>query len=863
MRILMAVVLVGATLLAGCGKEQVAVKLTVTVQGSDGKPVPGADVSVAGRPVGATDGQGRLAVEERRQPGEEVAVAVKAPAPASSAWNGSFVVRRRDGGQPDVVDLEARLDVARGKQRAVAKAAPAPSHEPQEAPEAEPGTASAPATAKASPATPPEDEARPAPNAAAKPVPDAQAKRAPKGAPVVEAEAPAGGKGRAGSRTIVVRALTDAYGTGNGVPGIQVYVADRLAGTTGRDGTVRVAVPAGRPVRVTLASNEHLPSRWSTEVGQGGRYPKELRRFVYPVTPPPIRVGLAGYTASTGAEPGVAEGIAQLDESLADHLFDRKAFVQVPKLKQKLDFVKLGLDDLTQRGWETTPLRSQLDLLVVGSVAGTATGPFTIETRVYTANGRLLLAHVKDVKDLKRPRDLTRELADEIVARFPFEGTVLEALDGGRLRINLGSSGGREIDPGTRFHLFAAEADGEGRMTGRREVGVGTVTRVESLAAELKPESGQPALAQGDRVVRALLDDPNVGATGVVALLVRAEGDNEPVAAANVYLDGAWVGATGHDGRVELPIRPRRRYELLVFKHGFQQSRESVSFPQAQGERAVALVPAAARFTVESAPSEAAVAVDGKEVGRTPITKPVEVRLGFRRVRVDAGGELRAFEKIIEFARSELALTGPDRVVLEKDWLRIGERLLAEGRAAEAMEALAQAGPKHPDYSAARHRLGQLYLDEKKDPEGAIREFERVLALPENRELIYKRFAVVYTNLGHAYYAQGTAVQRKDPEGAARAYAKALEFLSTARQNSRFFPAAAYDEALHDTYYYTALAQHRLADLNRSPQGFRRAELAWRDYLDFFPRRLEGNPAFEKAREGAEQFITEARRKAS
>lgn len=863
MRILIAAVLAGATLLAGCSKEQVSVKLTVTVQGTDGKPVPGADVSVGSRPVGATDGQGRLAVEERRQPGEEVAVAVKAPAPASSTWNGSFVVRRREGGQPDVVDLEARLDVTRGKLRAVAKAAPAPRPEPREDLETEPGTEPEPATAKASPAMPPEDEARPAPKAAARPMPDAQAKWSPKGAPAAEVEAPAGGKGRAGSRTIVVRALTDAYGTENGVAGVQVYVADRLAGTTGRDGAARVAVPAGRPVRVTLASDEYLPSRWSAEVGRGGRYPKALRRFVYPVTPPPIRVGMAGYSTSTGAEPGVAEGIARLEESLTDHLFDRKAFVQVPNLKQKLDFVKLELDELTQRGWETTPLRSQLDLLVAGSVAGGAAGPFTIETRVYTANGRLLLAHVKDVKDLKQPRALTRELAEEIVARFPFEGTVLEALDGGRLRINLGSSGGREIESGTRFHLFAAEADGEGRMTGRREVGVGEVTRVEPLAAELEPESGQPALAQGDRVVRALLDDPNVGATGAVALVVKAEGDNEPVGAANVYLDGAWVGATGHDGRLTVPIRPRRRYELLVFKHGFQQSRESVSFPQAQGERTVALVPAAARFTVESAPSGAAVSVDGKEVGRTPITSPVQVRLGFRRVRVDAGGELRAFEKIIEFARPELALAGPDRVVLEKDWLRIGERLLAEGRPTDAMEALAQAGPKHPDYSAARHRLGQLYLDEKKDPEGAIREFERVLALPENRELVFKRFAVVYTNLGHAYYAQGMVIQRKDSEEAARAYAKALEALSIARQNSRFFPTAAYDEALHDTYYYIALAQHRLADLNRLPQAFRRAEVAWRDYLDFFPKRLEGSPTFEKAREGAEQFIAEARRKAS
>jgi hypothetical protein len=348
-----------------------------------------------------------------------------------------------------------------------------------------------------------------------------------------------------------------------------------------------------------------------------------------------------------------------------------------------------------------------------------------------------------------------------------------------------------------------------------------------------------------------------------VRLKVRAAGEDEAVAAANVYLDGAWVGATDRDGELELPIKPRRKYALLVFKHGFEQARESVSFPQAGGERVVSITPAAARFTVESAPSDAAVAVDGKEVGRTPIAEAVPVRLGFRRVKVDAGGDYRPLDRVVEFNRSEVALTGPDRVVLEKDWLGIGERLIAEGKLDEAMEALSQAGPSHPDFSAARHRLGQLYLDERKDPDAAIREFERVLSLPANRELVHKRFAVVYTNLGHAYYAHGQALQRRDPEAAARAYRKALEALGVARQNSRFFPTSAYDEAVHDTYYYAALASHRLADLTRSPDAFRRAERAWQDYMDFFPKRLEGEPSYEKAREGAEQFHAEARRKAS
>ncbi len=875
MRILIiAAITAGLALLAGCGQQPVRVQLEVVAQGAGGGPVPGAEVVVGGRPVGATDGEGRLVLEERRLPGEEVAVVVRAPRPSSSTWEGRFVVRRTQGGAPDVVALVARLEAPSAGTRVAAKAKREPQREPGvdaagPAPQAKPGGAAEAAGPTAAAGTKAETDAKG--RSAAEPAATGRPARRPAAA----ARADAGAGDGAGPNTkpaagggFTVRALTEEYGTRRGVAGIQVYVDGQRVATTDREGIARIALPAGgRPVRLTLASDDYLPTRWSTDVGPGARRRGELRRFFYPVTPPQIRVGLVGYRASVGVGPDLADAIDRLDESLADHLFDRPAFVPVADLGRKLDFLKLTVDALTQRGWEQTPLRSQLDLLVVGSVAGETTpdAPLTIETRVYTASGRLLLAHVKAAKDLKRPRDLTRELADEIVARFPFEGTVLEALPDGRLRINLGSGGGRGIEAGTPFHLFIAEADAEGRVTGRREVGVGTVTRVEPLVAEIKPESLAPGvvLGVGDRVVRALVDDPTVGATGAVALRVRSEGRGEPVAAANVYLDGAWVGTTDRDGRLEVPVRPRRRYDLLVFKHGFQQARETVSFPQAAGERIVTLVPAEARFTVESVPSGALVTVDGEEVGRTPIAEPVAVRLGFRRVRIDAGGDWRAYERVVEFAGPELALTGPNRIVLEKDWLAIGERLLAEGRPTEAMEALAKAGPGHPDYSAARHRLGQLYLDEKKDPEAAIREFERVLAVPENREVVRKRFAVVYTNLGHAYYALGVAIQRKDPEGAARAYRKALEALGIARQNSRFFPGSSYDEALHDTYYYTALAQHRLADLSRSPEAFRRADLAWRDYFDFFPKRLEGNPAFERTRQGAEQFWAEARRKAS
>jgi len=125
-----------------------------------------------------------------------------------------------------------------------------------------------------------------------------------------------------------------------------------------------------------------------------------------------------------------------------------------------------------------------------------------------------------------------------------------------------------------------------------------------------------------------------------------------------------------------------------------------------------------------------------------------------------------------------------------------------------------------------------------------------VLALPENQQLIYKQFAVTFTNLGHAYCEKGNRLVDSDRATAPTYFAKAIKVLQTAKQNTRFFPSAEYDEAVHDTYYYTALSYHKLYLITKQPAVMNSASLAWREYFDFFPKKLEGNPAFVQAREG-------------
>ena len=129
-----------------------------------------------------------------------------------------------------------------------------------------------------------------------------------------------------------------------------------------------------------------------------------------------------------------------------------------------------------------------------------------------------------------------------------------------------------------------------------------------------------------------------------------------------------------------------------------------------------------------------------------------------------------------------------------------------------------------------------------------------MLSLPENRQIIYKQFAVTYTNLGHAYYEKANQLIHTDKQAAAANYAKAIEKLKIAKQNTRFFPNKYYQEAVHDTYYYQAISYHKLFLVTKKRAILDRADLAWKEYFDFFPKELEGKSEFTKIRQSSRKY---------
>jgi len=655
---------------------------------------------------------------------------------------------------------------------------------------------------------------------------------------------------------VAIKALTDEYGRTSGVPGLSVSIDGRTVGKTDAQGsyTYDYRGEPGKKAVIVLAAPGYVPGAWKTTVQLEGQV--NLQRYFYPTTPKPIRIGIYRVVGNT---PGVdlKEVAAQTEQALATQLFKFPAFREVPaeRLQAEVNQRKLSIDRITAKGWQDTPLRATVDMILLGSVAKDD-GGYLVEVKFHTVNGKIIFSEIARARSAGGINGAVRDIANHVIERFPIEGTVVGE-ENDRYRINIGKNW--RVGRGTEFTLTTPTFGEGGKVAGYRETGRIEVKRGEdaSSLAEVATLKQGEKVQIGDRVVRRIAREGEEGDQRTYFLLSAKGGvgtDVNALSGTSVYLNGEWAGATGANGQAEIPLRLGRNYALTLYRHGYQQLTDKIRVGKSGEAREFVLAANNVLFKVDSEPSQATVYIDDEQVGKTPIAGGKLITLGFHSVRLTYGEDYRDFFEVMEFTKKEEDRTGERRIVLQKDFLKIGERARQKGDVESAIKAYASTGRDHPDYAEAHRRLGDIYLDDKEDYDRAIAEFETVLSLPENEQLIYKQFAVTFTNLGHAYSEKGSRLVNSDRDAASKHFAKAIKALQTAKQNTRFFPKAEYDEAVHDTYYYTALSYHKLYLITKQPGVMNSASLAWREYFDFFPKKLESNPTFVQAREAARRY---------
>ncbi len=836
-------ILSAAFLFLGCG-EKLELKVSATMEG---KPANGAKVSVDGKEEGSTDADGKFSKVIRKKPGAEVLVAVSSEIPGYriTPWNGTFLMKLPKADKMDTYAFDAQLNASRY------------------------------VTIFAT------DQGAPVPDAVVKAGRKEIGKTNEKGEFVYEyKELPKRGVDLTVSKSgfgdwrktgavepgerieaallkrvlLTVTALKEEYGQANGIQGVAVYLNNkRVAGTNSRGvATYRYDGTPGKKATIVLKAPGHIPSTWKGHVVLEGDV--DVQRYFYPASPKPIRAGIYRFVGNT-PNVDLKEAVSRTEEALARQLFRYACFREVPSdtLQRQIKKSRLNIDRITVKGWRGTSLQKTVDMIILGSVAKDDKG-LLIETKFFTSGGKLLLSQLVRARNESSITSAAKEITAAVLERFPFEGTVTGS-DDGRYRVNIGKT--YRISRGTEFALMAPRTGESGKISGYRETGRLKVKRSEqegSWAVVDDLKKGEK-IHVGDRVVRLVQRE---GREARNYFILSAKGgvppDVAPLAGVNIYLNDEWVGSTASDGTAEVPVRIGRRFDLVLYRHGYQQLAEKVRIEKNKDRKEFVLNVNNSVFKVESEPSRADVFVDEDKIGKTPILDGKLVNLGFHTVKVSVGGDYRDWEEVLEFAKKQEDRTGSDRIVLHKDYLKIGERAFQSGNIDSAIQAYGSTEKDHPDYSEAHHRLAQIYLDDKDDYDAAIREFENVLALPENQQLVHKQFAVTFTNLGHAYYEKGNTLVQSDRDAAAQNFALAIQNLQTAKQNTRFFPNLHYDEAVHDTYYYTALAYHKLYLLTRKGALLNSANLAWREYFDFFPKSLEGKSAFEETREAGRKY---------
>ena len=779
----------------------------VALDGENGELIEGATIRIAGKSVGKTDESGEYVYEYSRMP--KKGLKLQAALKGYRGWKKSVRIKP---GQRYEVELNKK------PLPQLAKTSPPP----------------APAVTKLSP-------------------PKATVTKAKAKAPQAKKKA-AAPKAKVHKATIYISAVTEAYGVSKGIAAVGVSINGKRVGKTNTKGKYTYTYKGSSPgeVKLTLSASGYIPQKWETKVRL--RNKSTVKRYFYPAKPKPIKVGVYGFV-SNSPEEDLSAILDQIEGAVSTNLFRYGCFQKVSKSQLRAMMLKAGLDmeTISTKGWQHTPLVRSVDMMISGNVTQADQG-LAIETTVIGANGKILLSQINKARQKKNVANTSKLIANSIIDQFPFEGTIA-AVDDQGYRINLGKADYR-IRRGSQFKYLIAEMERSGRVKGYQDAGTLRVVETDASFswAEVVDLNDKAEVKIGDRVVRRFyLDEQRE--TQKATLLLSANGGTPPDDLAlwgvNVYLNNTWVGTTASNGKVEIPLNLYEEYDIQLSRHGYQPLLDTISADENKQTKEYFLEMANALFKVESQPAGAEVFVDGVKIGTTPLLDGKLVNFGFRKVRLSAGGEYRDWRRVMEFNRPEVELLGSNKVVFLKDYLKIGRNAEQNGDIDAAIRAYSSTEKGNPDYSEARHRLAQLYMDQKRDYDGAVREFENVLSLPENQQIIYKQFAVTYTNLGHSYYRKGMAMLQKDKKAAAGNFAKAIKNLNIAKQNTRFFPNRQFDEAVHDTYYYLALSYHKLYLITKKRALVEKANLAWREYFDFFPKKLEAKANFVKIRNSA------------
>lgn len=653
--------------------------------------------------------------------------------------------------------------------------------------------------------------------------------------------------------SINVKTFTESYDIKHPVNGVSVYLNEKHIGTTNKDGVLNFKQRGiNKKGTLVFSAQGYVPSRWEKQIDMIGS--TKLSRYFYSVNASPIRIGVNRFTANTGSE-DIGDIPARFYDEITSRIKNSKGFVLVgqEELANSIRQAKLSSEELAAKGWKKSPIYKLADAMAFGSIARDPSGDYILELAVYDADGKLASSQIVNASSSSKIPRAAKEAIILLQQSYPLIGRVI-AKDGEDFTVNLGS---RDFDVNREDELevFNPSFDKNGKIKSYKSAGDLKIVKTRSKRSEAESLTAKAKTVEIAAQVKRKTTNAQTGKEYAEIFVQGGTTTLVPVAGANIYLDGQWLGNTNASGIARVPAKTGKQYDLRVYKHGYAQIDDKLNASSNGERKEISLDAYHTLAYIESEPAGATIYVDNQSVGTTPASDGIAMARGFRNIRVAAGGEMRDFQEIIEVTGEEIDWRGDNRIKLFKDFMKLGDQAENGGNFDQAISHYSQVGTEHPDFIDTKHRLAMLYLDEKNSPDDAINHLEMAMALPEVKQLVYKHHAIMYTNMGHVYHEKANSLLHKDKNAAMKWLAKAIKSLKVARKNSRFFPTESYDAALHDTYYFMALSYHKLFQLSGKSSLLSQAKQAWQNYFDFFPEKLNQVATYRESMESAERYM--------
>lgn len=663
--------------------------------------------------------------------------------------------------------------------------------------------------------------------------------------------------------TLDIHALTRVYNHVEGLPQVDVFVENKKVGVTDKLGHFSYVFSGKREalLSVTLKAQGYLPEVYETDFVASG--PMSLVKYFAPPVPPSALVALAPPMPAGNID---QLGIAQLSGPLQDavkvsvrkHFFSTAAFREAPVslVERAAKSTRSDFLELKRKGWSNTPLKSQLDALMVPTVIMGAKP--AIEISLIDNSGTVMAAAREEIDSSMEFPSIDRAIyvvAQKIVKSFPFEGAVTSK-DGDLVAINIGHAQGRGVKAGDLVDVYGVQVGRFGDKEKHKKIATLTLREVfdGQSKGSLSWMAPRAMIDRGDLVVLRPRRTSDVS-SAQIHVVSRDGGKTTDVAQANVYLNGHWIGTTDESGR--LYTDGSGNGTLRIVKQGFrEQALDTKLAPKSRLD--VVLTREVAFIKIESKPSGAMVFVEGKSLGRTPLISPIAVPSGFIRIKVENGSGYKPYTTVLELDEGTLDLTGSRAIQLESDFLAQASRLKKAGKNQEAAQLLGNVPPTHSDYLMARFEAGEMWLSVLDNPAKAESFFAEVLADESVKSFGDKRFIGAHINAAIAQFRVAESLQSQDGTNSRQYYQKVVEGLDAVLPHVRHVPGEQYNQAVHTVDYYRALARHRLWVLSQDPQMLTETVKTWRYYLEGDAKALPPEGGSKALLQNAEVYFKQA-----